>query len=410
MNLKIYLPRICISRVVAVLILGLIATCISAQGLIPFKKGNKWGYANYQGELIIDAKYHHAGWFNQGYAAVHMKPKDSYKRIGYINKDGVEMINPIYRSCKEIGPFIYRVQGKNHKYGVVRPDANGGRVILPLDHIKVAYDYGQHLIEAWRPDSTVILCDIVGNITRTISKAELLEALSKNSKYNPHAKAHLQEIEMDEIVEVPPSKRIYPKVESFSIGRKKGVIVHRKSRHLSNYGNIVQDTLPALYDEVDAKHHFKNCFVVRKKKKWGAVSLNNEIIIPIDYEKIDVKSMSFQGFRSKPYKQTFIVKTKKGWGVIGNKNKFQETGSPNEILIPFKYDGIERNVNHSAYIIEKGGKYGMASASSKIIKEPSYHFVDKKYKSGKGIMLFITKDKDGNTKYVGSNGVEFWKD
>ena len=38
--------------------------------LIPYRKGDKWGYADPQRNIVITPKYNEAQWFSEGLAAV----------------------------------------------------------------------------------------------------------------------------------------------------------------------------------------------------------------------------------------------------------------------------------------------------------------------------------------------------
>ncbi len=69
---------------VAILILSLnsIAQVID-YSLIPYRKGDKWGYADAQRTIVIAPKYADAQWFSEGMAAVKVGSK-----WGYINKQG----------------------------------------------------------------------------------------------------------------------------------------------------------------------------------------------------------------------------------------------------------------------------------------------------------------------------------
>ena len=51
--------------------------------LIPYRSGNKWGYASPDKKIVITPKYNDAAWFSEGYAAVKVG-----NRYGYINKAG----------------------------------------------------------------------------------------------------------------------------------------------------------------------------------------------------------------------------------------------------------------------------------------------------------------------------------
>ena len=55
--------------------------------LIPYRQGDKWGYASPDNKVVIAPKYAEAGWFSEGYAAV-----KSGNKYGYINKQGTMVI------------------------------------------------------------------------------------------------------------------------------------------------------------------------------------------------------------------------------------------------------------------------------------------------------------------------------
>ena len=38
--------------------------------LIPYRQGDKWGYASPDNKVVIAPRYAEAGWFSEGYAAV----------------------------------------------------------------------------------------------------------------------------------------------------------------------------------------------------------------------------------------------------------------------------------------------------------------------------------------------------
>lgn len=51
--------------------------------LIPYRSGDKWGYATADKNIVITPKYADAGWFSEGYASVKVGSK-----YGYINRQG----------------------------------------------------------------------------------------------------------------------------------------------------------------------------------------------------------------------------------------------------------------------------------------------------------------------------------
>lgn len=63
--------------------------------LIPYRQGDKWGYATPDNKVAIAPKYAEAAWFSEGYAAVKVGNK-----YGYINKQGKLVIPAKYTVAK----------------------------------------------------------------------------------------------------------------------------------------------------------------------------------------------------------------------------------------------------------------------------------------------------------------------
>src|SRR5882757_538949 len=76
--------------------------------LVPYRNGNKWGYATPGKEIVIQPAYEDAGWFFGGYAAVKKGGK-----YGYINRQG-----------KVVIPFKF-FTAKPFRYGYVDNKAKG---------------------------------------------------------------------------------------------------------------------------------------------------------------------------------------------------------------------------------------------------------------------------------------------
>ncbi|MEP7163815.1 MAG: WG repeat-containing protein [Ferruginibacter sp.] len=63
--------------------------------LIPYRQGDKWGYANPDRKVVIAPRYSEANWFSEGYASVKIGNK-----YGYINKTGTLVIPARYTVAK----------------------------------------------------------------------------------------------------------------------------------------------------------------------------------------------------------------------------------------------------------------------------------------------------------------------
>jgi hypothetical protein len=95
-------------------ILLVVTTAIAAYAqqpdwsLVPYRSGDKWGYATADKQIVIQPQYDEAAWFSGGYAAVKKGGK-----YGYINRAG-----------KVVIPFKYYV-AKPFRYGYVENKARG---------------------------------------------------------------------------------------------------------------------------------------------------------------------------------------------------------------------------------------------------------------------------------------------
>ena len=118
-----------------------------SQELVPFRIGEKWGYSNYAGNLIIKAKYDSVGLHDRnGFIdkiAAKIYKKD---RQGLIDHFGKVLINP--RKWNEIENMGYWFDGidylivkKKNAYGVI--DENG-KITIPViyDELKV-YEFSE---------------------------------------------------------------------------------------------------------------------------------------------------------------------------------------------------------------------------------------------------------------------------
>lgn len=75
--------------------------------LIPYRQGEKWGYASPDNKVVIAPKYAEANWFSEGYAAVKVGSK-----YGYINKKGEMVIPAKYTVAKSFRRGFLPHEGK----------------------------------------------------------------------------------------------------------------------------------------------------------------------------------------------------------------------------------------------------------------------------------------------------------
>jgi len=76
--------------ILACIVMSITATTYAQQtdmSLIPYRQGDKWGYATPDKKIVISPRFNEANWFSEGYASVKVGSK-----YGYINKAGTLVI------------------------------------------------------------------------------------------------------------------------------------------------------------------------------------------------------------------------------------------------------------------------------------------------------------------------------
>lgn len=110
--------------------------------------------------------------------------------------------------------------------------------------------------------------------------------------------------------------------------------------------------IPCEYDEIEvgfnSSYTLINSFQLKKNGKWGiADKTTGRIVIPCEYDEI---------FK---FAETMPVKKGDKWGIIDDKN---------EVIIPFEYEGIELNKsNKEVLFAKKNGKWGLINKKNQVI-------------------------------------------
>ncbi|MFK8008532.1 MAG: WG repeat-containing protein [Saprospiraceae bacterium] len=400
--------------------------------LVPFKKGDLWGFAEKDGTLKINPQYDKVDFFGRGRAKVWKN-----KNQGFINPQGENLVELIYQKTDflYLGDQLFSAK-KGKKWGVVnskkktllkfkfdkieflgvpflRVKQNGLFGVYELvdgkfrkyaspKYSKIEkHDYAEkYLFKGETKNGQIDYIDKNGKIVKSIS--------SKKTAGQENSSTEMEEMEMEvaeESAPPPDNRNKYPQFQPFKNKGKSGMVIQRKSNNLNTYGQILTDTILGDFQEIITKHSFSDAYVVKQNGKWGAINLAGQILIPSEYDSIDVKTMKFQGRGG----QTFIVQKDGKWGVIGNANKFRKIGAPNEIRIPFEYDAIRRNVNHTFYIVAKNEKYGVVNPKNfKLIVKPLYPKIKDTFRRINDFAIFFITLENGDEVYVGENGVEFF--
>ena len=105
-----------------VALMALWATCLQAQELIPYRKGDKWGFCTPDKKMVVQPKYDDVWSFSEGLVRVKLNGK-----WGFIDKTGKEIVTPKYDDAGVFKKGLARVKLNGKEFYIkVFPD---GKVV-----------------------------------------------------------------------------------------------------------------------------------------------------------------------------------------------------------------------------------------------------------------------------------------
>jgi hypothetical protein len=311
-----------------------ISICLSGQQYFPIKKDKKWGLMNAEGGIVLEPKYDAIGQFkNYGYAVMQRNGG-----VGMLNEKGDEIVEPKFEDLKVLdstmiavmtrGRWVvinlnrqvilkagydrakalnknYLAYSKNQKWGVV--DVNGNSIIEPLfedvsilkeDYFLTKQETGYGLMSAdgneiLKPRNDEIL---IFNPNLFFFKRQKKWGASNRDaqvilepKYNRFSKispdfmklagdngVSLFSIKNNKLLANRQFDAYYPLTRDF--------VICKKNRLLGLIDASGNEILPPNFNEIQAYH--ENLFRVNFNGKWGIVDINNQLVIPFEYDYI----------------------------------------------------------------------------------------------------------------------------
>jgi len=353
-------------------------------GLARVKFGEKWGFVNNLGNIVVNFDYEEAKDFKDGFAEVKKNGK-----WGFIDKSGKIVIPIKYeKTC----PFYEGLAGvkQNGKWGFVDMT---GRIAVDIKY-EPEFNEDHHFKNGYAAvrlssdrGSYGVLIDKHGNIKTPTFKyaqiydycdglAKVMSVYLKNGKRD--ALFGYIDINGKEIIRPQYSDAI-DFVNGYAIVVKDG-----KSGIINKYGNVVVDfkyspwlkdihqgamatfktdkkavlvdmngkvLIPPIYDYIgiDKKGSTDLIEAENSNKKWGWININNKVVIPLNYD----NSREFiNGYAA--------VAINKKWGVINKTGK---------VILPLKYDLVNKACFSDGYCMVKlNGNCGFIDKLGKTLK------------------------------------------
>jgi len=378
----------------------LIVGTLYGENLIPYRKGDKWGFATEDKKIVIRPKYDKVWPFGEDETATKVMLKGKY---GMIDKRGKEVVRPIYDEIEWFSESLLLVKF-NNKYGLLNAN-NFREVVKPVyDEIKQSPFFESFLV--------VKLSDKYG-----LLRADNFKEVVK-PKYSNIEKIWPRQFSMHEGFEcTEQGNENFLKVY---VGDKVGLI--------DTTGNEV---IPIKYEDINIVLGEKTLVKFKENGKWGIMDLSGKVILQANYEWVcynegkvifavlDNKPYAFDTsgkeiqyeFKkeeeySKNYEAQYEFEDKEDYGefsIVSRAGKEGVVSKDGKVIIPIAYDEIRYDERNEIFFIAKKEykdkwrleykyKWGLANKKGKIFVPMKYDYLTT---FCKGLIVVKSNDKFG---------------
>lgn len=425
-----------------------------ATALIPYKKGEKWGFCTPEKNIVIECIYDYTVAFADGLAAVKKGGKCGFVDIngnnvipciyddlenfseglaivskngkhGIISKDGNIVVPCVYDSINTFSKGLGRVKN-NDKYGFINKD---GSILIPLD-----YDYLDDFSEglaAARNDDKCGFINVNGEVIIPFIYKHVLSFRNGLAGVNRNNKA----------TSVINTETVAKGLKLMEIYAKSGILKFQEiaedlADDLGDRLTEVWEALKVAYGAYAANatdeeiEQMETLSIVRKYKiddfinkpfrasseyndvdentstgaleddKWGFINKSGSIIIPCIYDVLDsfYDGLAFV-LKDKSFGQLSLFGFE--YGVLTDVEKDSEGGFIDihgNLIIPCEFEKVARFSEGRAGI-KKNGKYGFIDRNGIIVIACEYNFIGK---FSEGLAIVEKDGKYGFVDYMGN--------
>jgi len=296
-----------------------------SDGLIATKKEGKWGFIDTLGNEVIAFDFDDADTFVNGYARIKVGTK-----YNIINQEGTIILPNYVNMISRMYPSLWLKIGRLDSFKIHSPN------LTPITSLYLEFVGHPHFNRiSFKKNGKYGFLNTRGQV---VINNEFEEASSFKHGYS-YVRLNGKEGIIDTMGNV-----ILPIIYDKRIGYrdKEGVLV--KNKKFGVYSNA-QIVVPLIYEGIKGTQFGR--FITKLNEKYGLVDLNNEVILPNQYDEIIDASF---GYGCK-------VRVKEKWGFI-EKDAFK-------ITVPIIYDAIE--VKGKKIIVKDGLKYGLISDTGEML-------------------------------------------
>ncbi len=341
--------------IVALLLIGSIDAMAQTidMSLIPYRKGDKWGYATVDKEIVIRPQFNEAGWFSEGMAAVKIG-----KKFGYINRTGKVVIPARYTVAKSFRkgymPNKTKVGGDSIIFAGASLTASGYEICINKKGIRMPQ------------------CPAISE-SSVAQNSIPVESVTRTKTYN-----------------VPNSNGLFDRiVDDYTIeGNTENYYIAIKNNHYGVFNSKFETIVPFQYDSIKINRRGKTPFLeVNQNGRYGVVLTNGTMSIQPENTRLSNITAN-NGVE-------YMIVQKDGKTYLRDMN--------NKEMIKNGYNDIVYD-NFGGFIITGDNNLrGYYFMDDKTI-EPKYkdiHLVD-------GTRFLQIKTSTGKTGYISSDGNEYF--
>lgn len=372
-------------------------TSSSLPDLIPYRKGEKWGFCDKDKNIIIKPSYNQVNFFDNNLAVV----KSINGKFGCIQKDDKEFIPfkyDIIDYFKE-GRAIVKI---NSKWGFI--DSLGNEIIpLSYDYVNRFYDglavvkmndkYG--FVDIDGKEVITLRFDVANRFLNGLARVKL------NGKWG--------------IINKDGKEVILVKYDSLGI-YKEGLAPFKLKSKWGFIDANGKEIIPAKYEDVNG---FSEGYAsIRINGKWGYINKEGKEVIQIKYDGAgtfheglaQVKLKGRGGYIDNTGKEIISLKYENvnnfsdGLAAVVLYGKVGFINKEGKVIIPLKYEGAGYFQNGITWIKENG-KTGFINKSGQQVISAKYVGISGFYH---GLANAFLGDKWGG--YIDINGTEYWEE
>lgn len=308
------------------------------------------GFKNWDGEIIIPAKYWSVYNFSNGVAAA--KPLDNDK-FGFINPIGMMVIPAIY---DRVTPFNKGISAVclNDKWGLI--DIRGNYIVTP-QYDEIMYERDAEIRPSFKENGKWGVLDYNGHVIIPALYDTWVYFYGNYARAEKDGKSGI--IDLSNNVIIPFE---YEDTEPFEEGLA-SVKYNGKWGFVNDENKFV---IPPIYDYVWS---FENNFAIVRNNdgKEGIINKSGDIIVPFLYDDLNNFSEGLAGFKR-----------------CHRNGKMGFVDSFNNIKIsPIYENEYPSTFSEGRALVKLNDKYGFIDISGNLVIEPIYDWSEEMFKNGK---------------------------